>query len=50
MTQMHCKFSKYIENEYIDIEQYLQWMKHTVLKGETKGFIASKAEALNTRY
>ena len=44
---MHGKFPKYLDNNHIDMQLSFEWMKHTGLKGETKGLITA---ALNTRY
>ena len=48
---MHGKFPNYWDKDHVDVELLFEWMKHTGLKGETKGLItAAQDQALNTRY
>ena len=48
---MHGKFPSYLDNDHVDVELSVKWMKHTGLKEETEGLItAAQDQALNTRY
>ena len=36
---MHGKFPNYVDKNHVDVELSFEWMKHTGLKGQTKGLI-----------
>ena len=48
---MYGKFPNYLDKDHADVELSFEWMKHTVLKGETEGLITvTQDQALNIRY